>query len=156
MDNSTAQTTDNAKPSGKNNPSSPPLSREELEKLLLAEADTEPEVLRQAMENNPKIRAMFRQSVFSGPLPPPELLEGYKRNYKNAPEIIFRMAENEQHFRHRSTYAGQLSALLIGLTGLGVTGYLGVNGQPWLAGLIGFGSLGTLVSAYLADRKSDG
>ncbi len=89
----------------------------------------------------------------SGPLPDPETLKGYKQAYKDAPEIIFKMATNEQSFRHFSTYMGQASALLMGLCGLGVTAYLGVNGHPWLAGVIGFGSLGSLVGVFLHQKK---
>ena len=89
----------------------------------------------------------------SGPIPDPETLKEYKQVYKNAPDVIFGMATKEQSFRHFSTYVGQLSALLIGLGGLGVTAYLGVNNQPWLAAVIGFGSLGSLVGVFLHQKK---
>ena len=89
----------------------------------------------------------------SGPIPDPETLKQYKQIYKNAPEIIFGMAKKEQGFRHISTYLGQISALLIGIFGLIVTGYLGVNDQPWLAGVIGFGSLASLVGVFLQQKK---
>jgi len=89
----------------------------------------------------------------SGPIPDPETLKQYKQIYKAAPDIIFKMATREQSFRHLSTYMGQISAFLIGLGGLSVTAYLGVNEQPWLAGVIGFGSLGSLVSVFLHQKK---
>ena len=89
----------------------------------------------------------------SGPLPDPQTLKDYSKIYRPAPEKIFKMAEKEQKFRHISTYLGQGSALVIGLFGLAVTAYLGVNGQPWLAGLIGFSSLGSLVGAYFIGNR---
>jgi uncharacterized membrane protein len=42
---------------------------------------------------------LLRRSSFSGPLPPPEILEGYKQAYPQAPEIIF--DELKQQGAHR-------------------------------------------------------
>ena len=139
--------------------------KEDDKKYELADA---PEILVEILENNPdffqnnpEILAQITQSVeiteirksHSGSIPDAETLKEYKQVYKDAPEIIFGMATKEQSFRHISTYMGQLSALLIGLGGLGVTAYLGVNDQPWLAGVIGFGSLGSLVGVFLHQKK---
>lgn len=114
------------------------------------------------LKENPEILAQITKSVeiteirksHSGPIPDPDTLKAYKQIYKNSPEIIFKMATKEQSFRHFSAYVGQLSALLIGLGGLGVTAYLGANEQPWLAGIIGFGSLGSLVGVFLNQKKN--
>lgn len=113
------------------------------------------------IEKNPEVLEKIHQQTqitevrkhHSGPIPDPETLKQYKAIYKNAPEVIFNMANNEQSFRHVSTYLGQISALLIGLGGLVVTAYLGVNNQPWLAGIISFGSLGSLVGIFLHRQK---
>mgnify|MGYP000140301597 CR=1 FL=1 len=63
------------------------------------------------------------------------------------------MAQKEQNFRHRSAYFGQFSALAIGVIGLVVTVYLGVNNQPWLVGMIGFGLLSTSASTFLYSSE---
>ncbi len=108
--------------------------------------------LEELLKENPNIlntTTSVKIRNHSGPIPDPETLKAYKSIYKNAPEIIFNMATKEQRFRHMSTFLGQLSAFLIGMSGLGVTAYLGVNDQPWLAGVIGFGSLSSLVGVFL-------
>ena len=43
-----------------------------------------------------------------GPIPPPEILKGYKEIDPSFPERIFKMAEKEQRFRHISFYSGQV------------------------------------------------
>ena len=133
---------------------------EKKETLEIVEsAENEQIQLEELIEKNPEFleeiitqRIEIRKS-HSGPIPDPETLKEYKQIYKNAPDIIFGMATKEQSFRHFSTYMGQFSALLIGLGGLGVTAYLGVNNQPLLAGVIGFGSLGSLVGVFLHQKK---
>lgn len=87
------------------------------------------------IKEHPEIITQIEQSIeftevrksHSGPIPDAETLKEYKQVYKDAPEIIFSMATKEQSFRHFSTYLGQFSALLIGLSGLGVTAYLGAH-----------------------------
>ena len=137
------------------------VTKEEKKETLeiVESAENEQIQLEELIEKNPEFleeiitqRIEIRKS-HSGPIPDPETLKEYKQIYKNAPEIIFGMATKEQSFRHFSTYMGQFSALLIGLGGLGVTAYLGVNNQPWLAGIIGFGSLGSLVGVFLHQNK---
>jgi len=134
--------------------------KEKSETLKVVES-TEAEQIQfeELIEKNPKFfEEIITQHIeirksHSGPIPDPETLKEYKQIYKNAPDVIFGMATKEQSFRHFSTYVGQLSALLIGLGGLGVTAYLGVNNQPWLAAVIGFGSLGSLVGVFLHQKK---
>ena len=139
-------------------------SNSENKKIKIVEEDLKnlisekPELLQQIvndLQSDPKVNiALKRTRIHSGPLPSPEILKEYNKSYKNAAQDIVNMAKGEQHFRHKSTYFGQLSALLIGLGGLAVTAYLGVNSQPILAGLIGFGSLGSLVGTFLYKRQS--
>lgn len=135
-------------------------TQEEKRKNLEVVENTEDEQIKleELIERNPElleeiITGIEIRKSHSGPIPDPETLKEYKQIYKTAPDIIFGMATKEQSFRHFSTYVGQLSALIIGLGGLGVTAYLGVNDQPWLAGVIGFGSLGSLVGVFLHQKK---
>jgi hypothetical protein len=131
-------------------------SSEEDGRLEITEANIE-----EIIERDPQLAEIMQQKLsitqihkhHSGPIPDPETLKLYKSIYKNAPQDIFNMAKKEQSFRHFSTYFGQISALLIGMGGLAATAYLGVNDQPWLAGVIGFGSLGSLVGVFLQRKK---
>jgi len=127
---------------------------------VIEDTENEEIKLEKLIEKNPELFEKITQSMeieirksHSGPIPDPQTLKEYKQIYKNAPDIIFGMATKEQSFRHFSTYMGQISALIIGLGGLGVTAYLGVNNQPWLAGIIGFSSLGSLVGVFLHQKK---
>ena len=147
----------------KNNKQEQKKDDEKKENLeIVKEASTEEiENIKELFERNPDIflelvstsRSIEIRKTHSGPIPDPETLKQYKQIDKNAPDIIFGMAQKEQSFRHMSTYFGQFSALLIGIGGLGVTAYLGVNNQPWLAGIIGFGSLGSLVGVFLHKNR---
>jgi len=129
------------------------IVEEDLKELI----QQKPEILQQIfndLQSDPQFSIALKQTkIHSGPLPSPETLKEYNKSYKNAAQDIVNMAKNEQSFRHKSTYLGQFSALLIGLGGLAVTAYLGVNSQPVLAGLIGFGSLGSLVGTFLYNKK---
>ena len=134
--------------------------KEKSETLEVVEGtETEQIQLEELIEKNPKfLEEIITQHIeirksHSGPIPDPETLKEYKQIYRNAPDVIFDMATKEQSFRHFSTYIGQFSAFIIGLGGLVITAYLGVNNQPWLAGVIGFGSLGSLVGVFLHQKK---
>lgn len=126
---------------------------------IIKDAKSEEVEFNELLEKHPELieehvlKQFEIRKTYSGPIPDPETLRGYKQVQKNAPEIIIRMATKEQSFRHFSTYFGQFSALTIGLGGLIVTAYLGVNEQPWLAGVIGFGSLGSLVGVFLHQNR---
>ena len=134
--------------------------KEKSETLEVVEGTEAEQIqLEELIEKNPKfLEEIITQHIeirksHSGPIPDPETLKEYKQIYRNAPDVIFGMATKEQSFRHFSTYIGQFSAFIIGLGGLVVTAYLGVNNQPWLAGVIGFGSLGSLVGVFLHQKK---
>ena len=116
---------------------------------------TQIEELSQNVEKNTKEISFLvqQQTSFSGPLPPPQILEEYRRIYKDAPKIIFSVFEKEQKERINTIRIGQYSALLIGLCGLISTTILGLYGNPWVAGGIGFLSLGSLVGAFLYNKK---
>ena len=107
-------------------------------------------------ESKKKIEfSIQQQTAYIGPLPPPEMLEGYKKVYKNAPEIIFEVFQREQESRIKTIRFGQISALIIGVGGLISTTLLGIYGNPWVAGTVGFLSLGSLVGAFLYGKKED-
>lgn len=61
----------------------------------LYEAEVE-EILEKLDPNEQKIIA----TMFSGPLPPPEILEGYTRIYPEAPEKLFKWVDEQQEHRH--------------------------------------------------------
>ena len=96
-----------------------------------------------------------KTTIIQSPFPPPELLEKYKEIDPSFPERILKMVEEEQKHRHKITSRGQIFALIIGIGGLFTTLILGLWGNPWVAGAIGFASLATLVGAFLESRKNE-
>jgi len=104
-------------------------------------------------KDSKNINFLVKQSAYRGPLPPPEMLAEYKKIYEDAPHIIFISFQKEQEHRIKTIRFGQISALIIGVGGLISTTLLGIYGNPWVAGSIGFLSLGSLVGAFLYDKN---
>jgi uncharacterized membrane protein len=94
------------------------------------------------------VQAQIRAQTFSGPLPPPDLLDAYERTMPGLADRIVKMAEKEQSerlLRERSTntvagwlqIGGQLGALV--LSGVAIlTGYNLLMADKSLAGFTFF------------------
>ena len=124
------------------------LEKKEIKEIL----QKNPEILNEILQNS-KLNIIQSQEIYQGPLPHPKILEEYKNIDSNLPKEIIEMAKKEQKFRHTSTFLGQISALTIGIGGLTATTLLGIYGNAWVAGSIGFLSLGSLVSVFLYNTK---
>ncbi|MCF8092861.1 MAG: DUF2335 domain-containing protein [Desulfotignum sp.] len=130
-------------------------------------------------QNSPAAKAKSRQAngtlmavgqQFSGPIPPPDILEKYENILPGAMDRIIAMAENESKHRHemkktvvaaeikameseaKDTRRGQYCGLIIGVTALISGAYAAVNGAPIAGGLIGTGGVLGLVSAFIGGR----
>ncbi len=123
----------------------------------------------------PAERAGVVTATWSGPLPPPRLLGEYESVCAGAADRILRVMENEASHRHdcerrdldseietRRAEAsafkrGQLFALLIALTGFGLSAWVLMSAQTTgtaVGGsILGVGSITTIVLAFL--RRSD-
>ena len=66
--------------------------------------------------------------IRQAPLPAPEELEAYKAIEETLPDRIVSMAEREQSFRHRSTYLGQGSFIMLVGIGYGLAAFSGIMG----------------------------
>lgn len=110
------------------------------------------------------IEAVVTERMFQGPLPPPEFLAAYKQVLPDAPERIMAMAEREQQHRHnsddkmikgaisqRSTgqVLGFILALLFGVASV----ILGLNGQTWLAGILGTSTVIGLAVIFVLNQQ---
>lgn len=102
---------------------------------------------------------------FSGPLPPPDMLEAYKRAFPECPQRIVKMAEDQLQHRHRleeKKLTGDIAAerrgsyLGVALTGGAVAGavYLLGAGQS-LAGYVIFATQVVLVVALRLLARHD-
>ena len=122
-------------------------NKKEIEKLI----QQNPEIVNKILESQ-NIN-LIQKEIYQGPIPHPKILQEYKKLDKNLPKEIIEMAKKEQKFRHISTFLGQFSALIIGIGGLTATTFLGIYGNAWVAGSVGFLSLGSLVSVFLYNTK---
>lgn len=101
---------------------------------------------------------------FSGPLPPPQILEEYKSAGANIPDRIVKMAEKEQAHRHQLEEeasnvplkrTGQICALIIILAFLGCAVFL-ISRGLWPFGIFFLsGPLLWLVHLFITGRKKD-
>ena len=104
-------------------------------------------------------------SIYSSPIPPPQLLAHYNEIIPDGANRIMKMAEEQSEHRQSMerfylkhdtirAYLGQASALLIGLTGLGIGGFLINSGHDVAGGLLAGSTLVSLVTAFLTGSKS--
>ena len=105
-----------------------------------------------------------RAESFSGPLPPPDLLDAYERTSPGLADRIVKMAENEQTTRHgclrRENWvaswlqiAGQLASLILAAFGI-YAGYDLLSHDKSVAGFTFFiGAVATLVGTAMYRHK---
>lgn len=105
-----------------------------------------------------------RHHLWEGPLPPPQTLEHFRELVPDAPERIF--AQWELEATHRRDYEktalraaisrerlGQLGAIAFAMAALGVTAYCAYLDRPWVAGVLGGGTITAVVTAFLYARR---
>lgn len=131
--------------------------------LAKTDSSLDPEVVDIEEEPN-KIRAVHQQVRISGPLPSASEMALYAQIDPNFAHRIIAMAETEASHRHEMDKTlvekesgdikrGQNYALIIGLAGLSVATYAIQLDRPWIAALLGGGSLVMLVTAFIKGRQ---
>ena len=111
--------------------------------------------------------ALVRQAVqqYSGPIPPPEMLEQYNKIIPDAAQRILRMAEEQASHRRdlekkvismdsRNSTFGIICALIISMGFLGLAGYALKLNQPWTASVISAIGIGSLVATFIYGTRS--
>ncbi len=106
------------------------------------------------------------QSVsFSGPLPPPEILQKFNEVVPGAAERIIKMAEEQSVHRRalekkvidsdiaRSKY-GQILGFVIAIAGLVVAALIAIYGNAIAGGAIGVSTLVSLVGVFMYGSKT--
>ena len=102
---------------------------------------------------------------FSGPLPPPEVLEKFESIVPGAAERIIKMAEDQSTHRKdlekkviesdiaRSKW-GQILGFMIAIGGLIASIIVAVYGSAIAGSIIGVGTLASLVSVFMYGSKT--
>lgn len=111
------------------------------------------------------ITAAFKSEFYSGPLPPPEIIERYEKIYPDAPRVIFDTFES-QH-KHRIyienkivdtninlANRGQIFGFILSLLAFILGFYLISNGLSILGSIFSGGSLIALISLFIYGRIS--
>lgn len=118
------------------------------------------------------MQTAIKQESFSGPLPHPDLLRGYDAIKSGFAERIVRMAEKEQEHRFErekiqldcdkkvisdaasESKRGQYFALIISVLFLIGSVVLALFGHDTIAGILGGGTLASIVTVFITGRKS--
>ncbi len=109
---------------------------------------------------------MIRVDSFSGPLPRPDILEGYEKVKNGAAERIFDYTENEQKHRHKmgkfdaitdriKYFSGQIIGAILAVIMTYVAYVLGLNGHDWLAGIIFTTTIISVLIIYVLNKKPE-
>lgn len=105
-------------------------------------------------------------ATYSGPIPPPEILQGYEKVLPGAAERILSMAEKQAKHRQemesikvksgtRDSLIGEIFALIIGLTTIVSGAVVAIKGQPWPGAVIGTTGLAGLVSVFIYGTRQN-
>lgn len=95
-----------------------------------------------------------QQATFSGPIPPPQILEGYKNVDSSLPDRIVTMAEKDLKTRHRMNYLGWFGTYSLSLILIGGGVYLIANDKA-IFGLIILASSAIYPILQLFFKKQD-
>ena len=108
---------------------------------------------------------MHQSQTFSGPLPHPEILKKFDEVVPGSAERIIKMAEDQSSHRKdlerkviesdiaRSKW-GQVLGFLIAIIGLGVSAAVSIYGNAIAGGIIGVGTLASLVGVFMYGAKT--
>lgn len=120
---------------------------------------------------------MLQTQMYQGPVPHPDILRGFDDLVPGAAERLIALAENESIHRRelesrsmeaniqaqqrqlgmgeyqgravfRSDAIGQVLGAIVSLFCIGGAVYLALNGQPWVAGILGGLPLAAIVKAF--------
>src|SRR3989338_7839901 len=115
--------------------------------------------------NNPPTKVVAAEfSGFSGPIPPPQILQQYNNVVPDAAERIIRMAEKQSDHRMdlerkvvnsniSKSYLGMILGTVIAVCGLLVAKEISVNGHPWAASAIAALDLGGLIGVAIYNGE---
>ena len=112
------------------------------------------------------IARVERRLEYSGPLPHPEILDGYEKVLSGSADRILKMAEKQLDHRisnenklvdaeNQSRLLGLIAGFLIATLGLAGSVYLGSNGKTWASGILSGGTLAGLVTVFVKGSSNN-
>jgi uncharacterized membrane protein len=120
------------------------------------------------------IRQETIEVAFTGPLPHPQILQGYEQACPGAASRIIEMAEqqgsnrrlieqslaassqDEMRRQFQEARVGQICAAIVALAFIGSGAYVATHGNPWPGAALGGGGVGlqALVATFVRGRRS--
>lgn len=111
-----------------------------------------------------QVALMISAAELALPVPPPEVLKGYQDLYPEAAQKFFQWAEEEgQHRRAlddklaesqiEDSRRGITCGLVVSLAGLALAAFAVWMHEPWVAGIIGGGTLVALARAFIVGKN---
>lgn len=145
---------------GKNRRRPPGNARQRQQKPQRPAANNAQQKRSVVMAEEGVVRHEAMQVEYSGPLPPPNLLAQYEEITPGLVDRIVTMTERQSEHRQRMelaffrgdqrrSWVGLFLGFLVALAGLAVTAYLGAEGNPWVAGIVGAIDLTSLVALFV-------
>ncbi len=119
-------------------------------------------------EKKKELLTVFKQydirRSFAGPIPPPEILQGYDKCIKNGAERVLKMAENQSAHRlqledHavkeqlKQSRRGQDYGFAMGVICIIASVTLAIFGHDTIAGIIGGSTIIGLVTVFIIGKK---
>lgn len=111
-----------------------------------------------------QVALMISAAELALPVPPPEVVKGYLEFYPEAAQKFFQWAEDES--RHRRALDDKLAesqiedsrrgitcGLIVSLAGLALAAFAVWMHEPWVAGIIGGGTLVALARAFIVGKN---
>lgn len=106
------------------------------------------------------------QQAWAGPLPPPQILRDFDQIVENGAERIMAAWENETAHRRAmekrelkliayEAIFGKFCALIFVLAALGATAYAIHEDCPWIAALLGTGTIAAVVWAFVKISRPE-
>lgn len=111
-----------------------------------------------------KSSLLSTKAEFSGPLPPPEILQGYERILPGSADRIISMAERQSEHRQAlerkvveggidQSRLGLVCAFAVAIFGLGIGLFTALKGQPFFGGAVSIFIIASLVGAFIYGTR---
>lgn len=105
-----------------------------------------------------------QESMFSGPLPHPAILEGYEKTLPGAADRILKMAEMNASNRHlinhkivdadnKRSGRGQVLGFILSIVFIGAAIWCAFLNQPFPASILGVGGFSSIISIFVLGKK---
>jgi len=111
-------------------------------------------------ENKIQLQALLGQEIFSGPLPPPVALKGYREISPDYPERLMKMAEShvaaDVHKKYKEPFnitLGQVFSFILGLSGFGLSALLALRGLEAGAIAAALGGIAPIIFAAIGNLR---